>query len=126
MKKITSFESACLALNVSSQLPNFDAAPAKHQKALLAHYQLVIIAEAINDGWQPDWSNSNEKKYQLWPDIVEDENKPSGFGLSFDGYDCRGTNSTVGSRLCFKSSEAARYCFETFTTLWEDYFLIDN
>jgi hypothetical protein len=124
MKQITSFEEACLALNISSQLPSFDAAPVKHQKALIAHYMLIIIVECINDGWQPDWSDGGQKKWELYPDLVEEPKNPSGFGLSYHVYDFWFTFTTVGSRLCFKSEDAAKHCFETFKQLWEDYFLI--
>lgn len=126
MRKIKTFEEACKLLGYKSAIPNFSDAPGKHKKALEAHYKLIIITEAVNDGWQPNWSNRSEGKYQLWPDIYEDNTKPSGFGLSY--YVCDGwcTYTFIGSRLCFRSRGAARYCFETFKTLWEDYFLIDK
>lgn len=124
--EIKSFEDACKALNVVPSVPNFEGCPVKHQKALLAHYQLIIIAEAINEGWQPNWADTNEYKYQLWPDIETDESKPSGFGLSFDGCDGWDAAACVGSRLCFKDTDRAKHCFNTFLQLWEDYFLIDK
>lgn len=124
--EIKSFEDACKALNVVPSVPNFEGSPVKHQKALLAHFQLIIIAEAINEGWQPNWADPNEYKYQLWPDIETDESKPSGFGLSFNGYVHWHTATDVGSRLCFKDRDRAKYCFDTFLELWEDYFLIDK
>lgn len=121
---IKTFEDACKALNISPQVPDFSASPAKHQKALAAHYKLIIIVEAVNEGWQPNWADTDEYKYELWPDIEEDSSKPSGFGLSCN--DCVGwdTFTHVGSRLCFKSREVAMYTFETFKQLYEDYLLI--
>ncbi len=124
MKPIKTFEEACVALGYDASIPTFDNAPEKHRKALSSHYKLVIIVEAVNDGWQPDWSNTDEYKYELWPDIVKDETKPSGFGLACDGYDLWHTITGVGSRLCFKSREAAKHTFETFKELYEDYLLI--
>ncbi|MGE9312848.1 hypothetical protein ACLOAU_14465 [Niabella sp. CJ426] len=82
MRQIKSFDEACQVLGYSNNLPDVSNAPEKHRKALLAHYQLVIIVEAINSGWQPNWADTDEYKYELWPDIIEDESKPSGFGLS--------------------------------------------
>jgi hypothetical protein len=124
MKAIKTFEEACKQLGYDETLPSFATAPEKHSKALVAHYKLIIIAEAINDGWQPNWEDTDEYKYQLWPDIEKDETKPSGFGLSYDGCDYWSTSTTVGSRLCFQNREAAKYCFETFKELWEQYMLI--
>lgn len=123
---IKTFEDACLALGYDASVPSFDNAPVKHRKALQAHYKLMIIIEAINEGWQPNWNDSDEFKYELWPDVIEDKNKPSGFGLSCDDYVTWLTITNVGSRLCFSSRERAKHCFNQFLQLWEDYFLIDK
>lgn len=124
MKAVKTFEEACHQLGYDTSIPSFNNAPEKHRKALKAHYQLIIITEAVNDGWQPDWADEDQRKFELWPDVIEDKTSPSGFGLSFHGYDHWLTYTIVGSRLCFVSREAARHCFETFKSLWEDYMLI--
>lgn len=46
-----------------------------------AYLKLVLISKALNEGWIPDWTNPNQRKYVPWF-----EHK-SGFGLSYDGYD---------------------------------------
>jgi hypothetical protein len=120
--QIKSFEDACKALNVDATLPDFAKAPQAHQKALLAHYKLVLIVQAVNEGWQPKWEDSNEYKYELCPDIIAKES--GGFGLAYDGYDYWYSATFVGSRLCFKSREIAKYTLETFKDLYEDYLLI--
>lgn len=124
--EIKTFEDACKAKGYQPGIPDFSNAPEKHRKALAAHFQLIIIAEAINEGWQPNWADTDEYKYQLWPDIDEDTKKPSGFGLSCDDFDYWLSDTLVGSRLCFQSRKKAQYCFNTFHQLWEDYFLIDK
>lgn len=122
--EIKTFEDACKALNIDATIPDFSASPAKHQKALAAHYRLVIIVEAVNEGWQPNWTDPNEYRYELWPDVEEDATKPSGVGLSYDDFDYWHTFTIVGSRLCFKSRDVAYHTFETFKDLYEDYLLI--
>jgi hypothetical protein len=124
MKAVKTFDEAYLALGYDASIPAFENAREKHRKALLAHYKLIIIVEAINDGWTPDWSNTDEYKYGLFHDIVKDETKPSGFGLAYDVCVSWATYTAVGSRLCFQSRDAAKHCFDTFKDLWEDYFLI--
>lgn len=123
-EQIKTFEDACKALRIEPDVPDFSMTPEKHQKALAAHYKLVIIVEAVNEGWTPGWINDNKWKYELRPDVVEDKSKPSGFGLSYDGVAHWITHANVGSRLCFKSREVAKYTFETFKGLYEDYLLI--
>ena len=98
--------------------------PEKHQKAITAHCKLIIIAEALNEGWTPDWSNDEEWKYYPWFDLEESLKKEPGSGLSYGGCDIDGSLSTVGSRLAFKTRELAKYAGEQFSVLYEDYFLI--
>lgn len=125
MSKIKTFEQACEALGIDANaLPDFSMIPEGHRKAMLAHYKLVIIVEAVNEGWKPDWSNHKEAKYELWPEVAPDKTKPSGFGLSFHDSHRWHSHTRVGSRLCFKNRELAKYTFETFKELYEDYFLI--
>ena len=83
-----------------------------------AYLKLTLIARALNEGWEPDWSNSNERKYTPW------FKHQSGFGLSYDG--CVGWNAHtfVGSRLCYKSSELAVYAAKQFADIYNDYLTI--
>jgi len=118
-KKIKSFEDACQVLGINPEefKITYPEKVAHHGRALAAHAKLVIIADALNNGWQPDWDNSNENKYYPWFKM-----SPSGFRSGV--YAHVFTSSDVGSRLCFKSIDLARYAGETFTDLYKDYFLI--
>ena len=80
--KIKTFEGACKALGIENTLPDVSAMPEKHQKALIAHYKLVIIVEALNEGWIPDWNNWDEYKYYPWFSVDANEKNGSGFGFS--------------------------------------------
>jgi len=119
---IKTFEDACKALNLDSEkvLPDFSLFPEKHQKAMTAHAKLVIIAEALNDGWTPDWVNREWDKYYPWFNM----GGSSGSGFSFIGCDDWFSLSGSGSRLCFKSRYLAQYAGEQFLELFKDYFLI--
>ncbi len=124
--QIKTFEDACKALNLNPEesLPEVSKVSEKHRKAIIAHCKLVIIAEALNEGWKPDWSD-NERKYYPWFDMEESVKQSTGSGLSYYVYadDCSG--STVGSRLCFKTWELAKYAGTQFKVEYADYFLID-
>lgn len=121
--KIKTFEDACKALNINSEtvIPDFSLFPKSHQKAMIAHAKLIIIAEALNEGWKPDWSDWDQYKYYPWFDM---EKSASG-GFSCNIYDSRVTASLVGSRLCFKSPELAEYAGTQFLDLYKDYFVIE-
>lgn len=118
--KIKTFEDACkaLKLNAKTVLPDVNGMPEHHQKAIISHAKLVIIAEALNEGWKPDWKNSGKWKYYPWFRMS------SGSGLAYDGCDAYYSHSSVGSRLCFKTSDLAEYAGEQFKDLYEDYFLL--
>ncbi len=129
MTTIKSFEDACKVLNLEPEkvTPDFSMFPEKHQKAMTAHAKLVIIAEAINfvendyKPWSPDWTNGKWDKYCLWFDM-NNGSAPSGF--SYFDYAYWRSTTNVGSRLCFISSEAARYAGKQFIDLYRDYFVI--
>jgi hypothetical protein len=123
-KKIKTFEDACKALKRPTTLPVVKGLPAKHQEAVVAHYKLVTIAEAINEGWQPNWNDSDEYKYHPYFYVKASGKKPSGFGLSFDGAVSWYTTTGVGSRLCFKSRELAEYAGKKFIKLYEQAYLL--
>jgi len=76
-----------------------------------------IVVKAINQGWTPDWSNSNQYKY--WPYF----NLSSGFGFSDSICYYADTHTTVGSRLCTDTSEKAMYIAEKFQAEYQEYFL---
>ena len=122
-KNILSFEDACKALNIEAVLPDFTILPEKHRTALTAHYKLVIIAQALNDGWEPDWTNYDEYKYYPWF-VVEEKSSGPGLGLSYIVYAYAGSFADVGSRLCYRTRELARYAGTQFKDLYEEYFLI--
>ena len=120
--KVKSFEDACQLLGIEPNVPEVSMLPENHKKAIVAHYKLVIIAEAVNEGWKPNWDNWDERKYYPWFDL---EGSSSGAGFSYDVYDGWRTVSSVGSRLCFKTWELAEYIGKTFIDLYKDYFLLD-
>lgn len=46
-----------------------NTAPTEHQlKRLLAINKLMTVAYYLNDGWEPDWSDTNLSKYHLYYD----------------------------------------------------------
>lgn len=126
MSQIKTFEEACKALGIDPAKPLVDASgmPEKHRKAIEAHAKLVVIAEALNEGWQPDWSDEDQCKYFPWFEVEATEENRAGSGFSGTGYDLSYAVTDVGSRLCFATSALARYAAETFIDLYTEYMLI--
>lgn len=127
MKKIKSFNEACKVLEIGNVIPDVSALPEKHQKAIIAHYKLIIITEALNflnGKWAADWNNWEQYKYYPWFKVKASAKKPSGFGFSHSGYGYSITVTHVGSRLCFPTQELARYAGKNFEKLYVEYFLM--
>jgi hypothetical protein len=125
--EIQSFEDACgkLKLDPATILPDVSCFPEKHRKALTAMAKMYLIAEALNDGWQPDWNNDDEYKYYPWFDLEYDkDDNPSGFRFLVTFYGYTYTYSAGGSRLCFRTKQLSDYCASTFIELWRDMIVI--
>ena len=120
MKKIKTFEDACKALGISSDIKiDVSQLSESEQKYFIANYKLMIIARALNAGWIPDWNNSSERKWYPWF-------RMSGFGFSFSDCDDWRTSTDCGSRLCFKSEKIADYAGKQFESLYRDLLTLDK
>ena len=120
--KVKSFEDACKVLDITPSVPVVTGIPEKYQKPLIANYQLMVIAEALNEGWTPDWSNGEWDKWYPWFNM---DNSSSAGRFSFDAAAYQDSNSNVGSRLCFKSEELATYAGTQFLELYREIFIIE-
>lgn len=119
--RVKSFEDACQVLGISTNVPEVKGLPRKHQKAIIANYKLIVIAEALNEGWKPNWQDSDEYKYYPWFDM----SNPAGVGYSNTHLAASNTTANFGSRLCLKNRELAIYFGQTFTDLFNDSLLLN-
>lgn len=83
-----------------------------------AYEQLKLIVKAINQGWTPDWGNTNQRKW--WPYF----NLSSGFGFSSSSYFYGGTLTDTGSRLCFETEEKSNYAATQFLSIYEEFITV--
>lgn len=87
----------------------------------IARRKLETITEALNEGWKPDWNNTEQYKYYPYFYIRENAKAKGNAGLAFaDTANAASyTIANVGSRLCFHDRDTARYAGNTFTELYE-------
>ena len=117
--EIKTFEDACKVKGLDPlALPEVSMLPVEHQNALVATYKLFVVTEALNEGWKPNWNDSDEEKYFPFFLVDADEEHTGGTGLSYIDYDYRFQFSFVGSRLCFQNSELAKYAGTQFADLY--------
>lgn len=114
------FEKKGLDPNV---MPDVSMIPTQYHKSILALFILTVVAEVLNDGWVPDYTDRRQLKYEPWFAVEADDTNKTGVGLAFNGYDCWLSYSSVGVRLCYRDSDTARYAGTQFKELYEDLFL---
>lgn len=110
---------------------------------LFAYTRLAIIAEALNEGWRPEYT---EGEYRYYPwfglytqeeyDDMDDEDKErcrfvgrsylyahavGGLVFAYASYGSAYSSTVFGSRLAFKSRELAIYCGKQFIEIWINY-----
>ena len=111
---------------------------------ILAYFKLRIIVQALNEGWNPQFT-TEEWRYYPWfwlyteqeiEDMDEDEKNDrrmmntgdyvtdyAGFAPAASGNVPSDTSANIGSRLCLKTPELATYCGKQFIGIWADYLL---
>jgi hypothetical protein len=80
----------------------------------------VYNNKRIANGSKPlDPSDPKQYKYYPWHEVVKDDSKPSGFGLSFHVYGSWASTSAVGVRLCFIDSSDATEAGKKFIDVYD-------
>lgn len=92
--------------------------PAGLPDHVIYYWQLTIIAEALNGDWEADWSDSSQQKHYPWF-----YNYTAGVGFVATRYAYGSSGTCLGSRLCFKSEELARYAAEQFRDIYHGFLL---
>ncbi len=118
-RSIKTFEDACHKIRVTPAIPSLLNGCQELIKATVAAYKLMVIFQAINDGWMPDWKNTNQAKCFPWFQVLP---SGSGFSGSYAVNFCEDTD--VGSRLCTDTLDKCRYIAEQFEAEYKEFFLI--
>ena len=112
---------------------------------LEAYLQLRVICAALNEGWEPKftedevrwfpwfWLNTQdeinnmdeqEKQARHLISTGDYETEFAGFACAYSSAAPSAASANVGSRLCLKSEALAVYCGKQFIDLWADFLLI--
>ena len=143
--RIKTFEDAMMALGEEHPLVREWHLGENLSPDLEAYLQLRIIVAALNEGWEPQFTEDEERYYPwCWlytkkeiEQMGEDERKKRnmvstvGYQTEYAGFACANSASApsfshthIGSRLCLKSDALAAYCGKQFTDIWADFLLI--
>jgi hypothetical protein len=81
----------------------------------IAYKKMKLFTSVLNEGWGPDWNDSNEYKWYPYFDM----GSKSGFGFSNADAGYGYAHANVGSRLCFKSSALAEFAGKLFISIYK-------
>ena len=153
-ERIKTFEDACNELGEENVLvqayrtAEFNTSGNQNDVSdVVAYLKLRVIAEALNEGWKPQFTH-DETRYYPWfyfctqeeIDKMDEEKKKKLWlfgGNSHDGATCglafaasnRAWSSSFASfsaRLAVKSEELARYFGQQFIDIWADYITLPS
>lgn len=148
-ERVKTFEDACNVLGADHKfVREFDSISNEMGDAsidLLSYLKLRIIAAALNEGWEAQFTE-DEYRYYPWFYLytkdewnrLDDETKQYGrvlarsnyYGYAYAGVAYASAVSAssysvtgFGSRLAFKNRELAEYCGKQFFDIWFDFLL---
>lgn len=149
-ERVKTFEDACKELGedhkLVQQFKAIQEAIAEDKEAT-AYFKLGIITAALNEGWEPDFTNDDEYRYYpylcIWTkEELEDKDEAwkedhnlqlclcvgssshgANCGLAFaDSYEAwSDANASLSARIAHKTEELAIYSGKQFTELWTNY-----
>lgn len=140
-KRIKTFEDACHEIGIDAEAWNRDKISLGLEPDVLAFLKLRIIVKALNEGWEPRFTE-DECRYYPWfilytgeeyNKLDEEEksrvvyrsnnyaNALGGVSFAVADYDSSFSNAYIGVRLAFKTSELAAYCGRQFLDIWADF-----
>lgn len=151
-ERIKTFEDACKELGndhpmvLAYQNTNLrDPDVAEDNRDIIAYLKLRIITAALNEGWEPQFTQDEWRWFPwfiLWTEEeleeMSDEWKEehslidfddfkgewAGFAFADSYYAPSYTLASIGSRLCYQSEALADYSGRQFADLWADFYLI--
>lgn len=144
-ERIKTFEDAMLALGEEHPLVQEWHCGENLSSDLEAYLQLRVICAALNEGWEPQFTENEWRWYPwhyLWTESELNEKSDewkavrhlimigdkyqseyAGLASAYSDYAPSYTYANIGSRLCLKSEALATYCGKQFIDLWAAFLL---
>lgn len=140
-KRIKTFEDACREIGIDAEAWNRDKISLGLEPDVLAFLKLRIIVKALNEGWEPQFTE-DECRYYPWFILytreeynkLDEEEKSrvvyrssnyavawGGVSYAYANRDSSFASASIGVRLAFKTSELTAYCGRQFLDIWADF-----
>lgn len=144
-ERIKTFEDACKELGEDHPMVWAYGNTGDNMPDITAYMKLRIITAALNEGWQPQFTEDELRWYPwfcIWTDEELSEKSDewkqkhalkgfdnyqgewAGFAFAHSNFAPSSAGADIGSRLCYKSEALADYSGWQFADLWADFYLI--
>lgn len=124
--RVKTYADACAVLGIKETLPDVGGLRPKDRPSVTAYYKLIVIAQALNEGWEPDWTDEDQEKWFPWFYFDREKNKTAGFASASTYLAPTNAPASFGSRLCFKTEALCAYAARQFEPLYEAWILYPN
>jgi len=114
VERITCFDDVCVEMGKD---PKEYICTSKNPIDIMINALLkwILAAEYFNEGKEPDWSNSNQRKYLPWLKYT------AGSGWSFDAVGHWSTGTRCGSRQHFLDPAHVEHCAKVMPEIFIDF-----
>jgi hypothetical protein len=119
----------------------FNNSSVKFDADIIAYLKLRIIAAALNEGWEPQFTEGEYRYYPYFYFYIKEEyeqlsdedkgrcvgrsfhnaNAYGGLGFAYSYYGSASSYTDIGVRLAFRTSELAEYAGKQFIDIWADF-----
>ena len=114
--QITTVSLALKALGMDVKArPDVSGYPEHKRAHKTIEFELMMVNRAINEGWTPNWQDSDEEKHYPWWYV-------GGSGFSLDDVLFVNSHSYVGPRLVFRDRARAAHAAAFFVDLYRAYY----
>lgn len=100
-------------------LPNTKGLDEKTKNRILAVFILPLVIKHVNGDDQPDYTNTDQWKYEPRWVVKASKKNPSGVGLSYVGYDLWLADTDVGPAFVFTSIPGLQHVTKHFIKYYE-------
>lgn len=113
--RVKTYEDACGELGVEP-LDEEGMLAVGFRRSEIAGRKLEVVVMALNEGWEPDWSNEEQRKWVPAFYIGEDD-----FLFDYVGFVTGRATASYASRFCLRSKWLAEYAGKQFVDLYKGF-----
>jgi len=115
--RIKTWDDVCEELDIDDTILPYKCPKNKQQISANAFIKIQYISQVLNEGWEPNFKNTNEYKYYPYFQYKSSHGGGFVFYCSYDHYVCGG----LGFGFYYKTRELSDYAGNQFLEIYKEY-----